>query len=173
MSNANRTENPHTCRSCGGGNLMNWKLLTRLPEGAFFCVECKYTWIPTELDHKTSNPWSDFRDWLIAQRNEYALLIEQGKGTWPEKDYVRDDTWNYWQGALAKLEQAVRRLPDETAARIPPREFDIESHTGHYTEPPEETSATHPGFCEAGRHTFLPGGSNCIRCGIAENGSDG
>jgi len=36
---------------------------------------------------------------------------------------------------------------------------------------PEETTTAPPGWCEAGRHTFLPGGSNCIRCG-AKNGSD-
>jgi len=47
------------------------------------------------------------------------------------------------------------------------------SYTDHEPEaktmPAEETSAAQPGWCEAGRHTFLSGGSSCIRCGIAEN----
>jgi len=61
---------------------------------------------------------------------------------------------------------------DETAAVLDPRCADgcylhrKRVNRGLEERPPEETSATHPGFCEAGRHTFLPGGGYCIRCGI-------
>jgi len=65
---------------------------------------------------RTENQRVAFRKWLIAERDEYAALIAKGKGTWPQPDYVRDETWHHWQGALSVLESAVRRLPPDSAS---------------------------------------------------------
>lgn len=40
---------------------------------------------------------------------EVNELIARGKGTWPQKDYVRDDTWAGWQAECHCLRMVLQR----------------------------------------------------------------
>lgn len=43
-----------------------------------------------------------------AQLREVESWLAKGKGTWPEKDYIRDQTWHTWQGEVMALRSALR-----------------------------------------------------------------
>ncbi|MFW9873077.1 MAG: hypothetical protein ACFFG0_08260 [Candidatus Thorarchaeota archaeon] len=46
---------------------------------------------------------------VIRKRlEEITELINRGKGTWPKKNYVRDDIWNLWKGEKFALEMILR-----------------------------------------------------------------
>jgi hypothetical protein len=44
---------------------------------------------------------------IQAAQESTQRLLDRGKGTWPEPDYVRNETWNYWRGEEAALRQAL------------------------------------------------------------------
>lgn len=40
---------------------------------------------------------------------EVNSLIGRGKGTWPQKDYVKDETWAGWQAERNCLQMVLQR----------------------------------------------------------------
>jgi hypothetical protein len=59
-----------------------------------------------------------FNQWLDGRITELEALFENGKGTWPNSDYVRDDTWNSWNGQLSALRSARHQLPADLIAAL-------------------------------------------------------
>lgn len=51
-----------------------------------------------------------------AERQNFRDLLDAGRGTWPQPDYVREETWTTWQsGAMTAggLARAIRAEPKE------------------------------------------------------------
>lgn len=44
-----------------------------------------------------------------AQLREIESWIAKGKGTWPEKNYIRDEAWHRWQGEALALRSVLRQ----------------------------------------------------------------
>lgn len=62
--------------------------------------------------------------YLEREMAEVESNIERGKGTWPNKDYVRDDTWLRWYAthrALFLMRDEWRRLLNENSAAKQPQ----------------------------------------------------
>ena len=45
---------------------------------------------------------------IIKRRDHYQRLIDEGKGIWPQDNYVRDDTWTAWNAKLSELNSILR-----------------------------------------------------------------
>lgn len=43
----------------------------------------------------------------------YDDLIEKGKGTWPNEDYVRDSRWHSWHGSKMALRSVLYKIGPE------------------------------------------------------------
>lgn len=62
---------------------------------------------------------------LRSMYADVSALIARGKGTWPQNDYVRDETWAHWQGESIALRELLRCAgidPDESPATGEERE---------------------------------------------------
>ncbi|TXH49893.1 MAG: hypothetical protein E6Q97_21580 [Desulfurellales bacterium] len=48
--------------------------------------------------------------WLKAESQDINERISKGKGTWPNQDYIRDETWSIWQGEKATLDRVLHKI---------------------------------------------------------------
>jgi hypothetical protein len=68
-----------------------------------------------------------------AYRDEIAALIAKGKGTWPQSDYVKDETWASWHGRHAAADEIAHKIAaltsaqDDTAGKL--RYIRCQAHT--------------------------------------------
>lgn len=50
---------------------------------------------------------------VVKQRDKYQKMVDKGKGTWPEKDYVRDDVWASWLLTLLVLDGIIQKIQEK------------------------------------------------------------
>ncbi len=58
---------------------------------------------------------------IASELKEHRERLDRGKGTWPQEDYIKDETWAYWKGQLSILE----RLSAITAPKGNPNKSDL------------------------------------------------
>ena len=71
-------------------------------------------WAVTELERRDSE--DRLRKAVLSQLADVTQRIANGRGKWPDKAYVTDDTWAEWIGQLIVLRRVL------TAAGIDPDE---------------------------------------------------
>lgn len=112
-------------RPCHCGLLDEWRA-AELPETVGDVM--RVAQLP-ELKALSDETPCDVLALVQKERDSMAEVIARGKGTWPQQDYVRDETWASWQGQLSVLESILRRAAPKTpvaherAERIDAEEF--------------------------------------------------
>ena len=47
---------------------------------------------------------------IHAEIAKYESLIQRGKGTWPQNDYVRDSVWDAWNAKVSVLRSILDKF---------------------------------------------------------------
>lgn len=63
------------------------------------------------------------KDAIRSRLIEVEEMVARGKGTWPEKNYVRDDVWARWQGELLVLRSLNNKALASDAGRAAANEL--------------------------------------------------
>jgi len=74
------------------------------------------TWVPVQGVIAASDgtgPYvlkDDIVGMLEGKIEAWNGLIDKGKGTWPNANYVRDEVWTSWRSERRALEDVLRRF---------------------------------------------------------------
>jgi hypothetical protein len=67
---------------------------------------------------------SQLLSWLVAELADVDSRLAKGQGTWPQPDYIRDATWNMWQGERLALGRVLRKIASEGESLSPQPSID-------------------------------------------------